>query len=393
MSYQLSVEQEELKQQVRELARREFAPRQLEWDESGEFAWDNLRKLSEAGLMGLTVPESYGGQGRPFFDLAIALEALAAHCHITAMILQMNLNGLPLFVRLYGNEEQKQRFLPEVPNGNKMYGTGYTEFDAGSALTDISTTAVVKGSKVVIDGIKHLTTHGHVAHYHMVLARFGNGRGAKGLGLVIVPSDAPGFEIVGREETMRGGNEAVIAYKNCEIPIENILVEGHPDSNEGFRKAIDGYNAQRCGNAAISVGLAQGALDLAIEHARERRQFGRPIGEFQGIQWMIAEMATKVEAARHLVYRAAALAKDGLPPVYETSTAKLFANDMMLQEVVSSALQIHGWKGYIRGNPIEWMYRAARGQSIAGGTTQMLRNYLGGHLLGLKTSQRARKEH
>jgi len=389
MNFEMTQDQVALKRKVHDLAVAEFAPRALEWDSTGEFAWENLRKLSDAGLMGLTVPQEYGGQGRPFFDLVIALEELAAHCHITAMILQMNLNGLPLFVRLYGNEEQKHRFLREVPTGNKMYGTGYTEFEAGSALTDIQTTAIIKGSKVVINGTKHLTTHGHVAHYHMVLARFGKCTGANGLGLVIVPNDAPGFSIVGREETMRGGNEAVVSYNACTVPSENILVEGHPDSKEGFKKAIDGYNAQRCGNAAISVGLAQGALDLAISHARERRQFGKPIGAFQGIQWMIAEMGTKVEAARALVYRAAALARNGLPPDYETSIAKLFANDMMLLEVVSNSLQIHGWKGFIRGNPIEWMYRAARGQSIAGGTTQMIRNYLGSKLLNIKTSQRA----
>jgi alkylation response protein AidB-like acyl-CoA dehydrogenase len=389
MSFELSPEQLKLKKQVRALALKEFAPKALDWDSKGKFAWENLKTLSKAGLMGLTVPKKFGGQERGFLDLCVALEELAAHCHITAMILQMNLNGIPLFVRLYGTEEQKRRFLPEVPKGNKMYGTGYTEFDAGSALTDIKTAATIRGSKVVVNGTKHLTTHGHVAHYHMVLARFGKTKGPYGLGLVIVPADAPGFKIIGREETMRGGNEAIIAYKNCAVPVENILVEGKPDSKDGIKVAIDGYNAQRCGNAAISVGLAQGAFDLAVKHARERKQFGRPIGEFQGIQWMLAEMATKIEAARGLVYRAAALAGKGLPPAKETSMAKLFANDMMLLEVVSNSLQIHGWKGYIRGNPIEWIYRAARGQSIAGGTTQMLRNHLGAVITGLKTSQRA----
>lgn len=388
MSFNLSPSQIELRQQVDALARKEFRPKALEWDTKGEFAWENLRKLTDAGLMGLTIPKEYGGQGRTFLDLIIALEQLAKHCHITAMILQMNLNGLPLYVRLYGTESQKRRFLPEAVSGNRMYGTCFTEFDAGSALTDLRTTATVQNGKVIINGQKHLTTHGHVAHWYLVLARFANTRGAKGIGLVLVPRDAPGVQIAGVEETMRGGNEAILEFSECSVPEENILVKGNPDNHDGFKKAINAYNAQRVGNAAISVGLAQAAFDLSVEHARNRKQFGKPIGAFQGIQWMLAEMATKIEAARGLVYRAAALAGDELPPSYEASMAKLFANDMMLKEVVDNALQIHGWKGYIKGNPIEWIYRAARGQSIAGGTTQMLRNYLGASVVGIKVHQR-----
>lgn len=386
--FELTKAQRELKEQVRELAAREFAPRQLEWDEKGEFAWENLRKLSDAGLMGLTVPKEYGGQGRPFMDLVVALEELAQHCHITAMILQMNLNGIPLYTRLYGTQKQKDWILPNVARGNLMYGTAFTEFDAGSALTDLKTTAQVQGDKVTINGVKHLITHGHVSHLFMVLCRFAGTKGAGGLGLVLVPAETPGFKKIGVEETMRGGNEAILEFKDCAVSVDNILIDGRDKSSGGFKGVIGAYNTQRVGNAAISLGLGQAAFDHAVKHARHRVQFGRPIGEFQGIQWMIAEMGTKIEAARGLIYRAAALAGDGVPPVRESSVAKLFANDMMLPEVVSNSLQIHGWKGYIRGNPVEWIYRAARGQSIAGGTTQMLRNLLGAEYTGLRTSQR-----
>jgi len=379
----------ELKERVRVLAEKEFRPKTLEWDEKGEFAWENLHKLTAAGLSGLTIPKEYGGQGRSFLDLVVVLEELARNCHITAMILQMNLNGPPLFIRLYGTEAQKKRYLPEAVSGNIMYGTCYTEPHAGSALTDLETAAVVRNGQVIINGHKHMTTHGHVAKLYMVLARFGKTNSAKGLGLILVPRDAPGFRIVGVQQTMRGGNEAELEFKDCVVPAENVLVKGDPTSTEGFKKAIAGYNAQRVGNAAISVGLAQGAFELSVKYAKERRQFGRPIAEFQGIQWMLAEMATKIEAARCLVYRAAALAGDGLPPAYEASMAKLFANSMMLEEVVSRAVQIHGWKGYVKGYPVEWMYRAARGQSIAGGTVEMVKNYLGSAILGQKFSQRS----
>lgn len=389
MAFELTQAQLGLKERVRELAEREFRPKALEWDNRGEFAWENLQKLTESGLSGLTVPKEYGGPGGSFLDLVLCLEELAKVCHITSMILQMNANGLPLYVLLYGTAEQKRKYLPESVTGNLMYGTAFTEFEAGSDLTALKTAARVKGDKVIVDGQKHLTTHGHVAHHFLVLARFAKTKGAKGLGLVIVPKDTPGFKIAEVEQTMRGGNESVTEFHNCEVPIDNILVHGDPDSGEGFRKAINAYNAQRVGNAAISLGLAQGAFDLAVRHSRDRKQFGRPIGSFQGIQWMLAEMATKIEAGRGLVYRAAALAGDTLPPIYEASIAKLYTNDMMLPEVMHNAVQIHGWKGYIKGNPVEYMYRAARGQSIAGGTTQMVRNYLGGAITKLKSDQRS----
>lgn len=377
--FELTAEQLKLQEETHEFAVAELAPKAMHWDDVKEFPWPNVAKMKELGLMGLTVPKEYGGAGRSYLDLCLVLEQLSRSCHVSSMVVQMNLNGAPLFLRLYGTEEQQRRYLPMGGAGDHIFGTAFTEPDAGSALPHITTTATVKGDEVVINGGKHLVTHGHVASLFIVLVRFVDDSGDGNVGLVLVERETPGFSLVDVQETMRGGNEAILKFEDCAVPVDNILIDGRARS-DGLKKVMEAYNAQRLGNAMISVGLMQSCVDDSIDRLKTRKQFGKPIAEFQGLQWYLAEMNTLLEASRQLCYVGAARAGYGVPGGMDAALAKLMANGSV-ERVASLNVQIHGGAGYMKGNRAEWIYRAARGQSIAGGTLEVHKNLVAKFLL------------
>lgn len=387
--FRLDDELEEFRNEVRRLAEKEFAPKAAYWDEQEEFPEENRKLLAELGYFGLLIPEAYGGSGAPIIQSSLFVEEIARTCFNTSTICQIYLHGPSRAITVLGNEEQKKRFLPPVVSGDYMFSISISEPGAGSAVTDLRTYAVDDGAHFVLNGIKCFTTLGNYCTHFLVFCRFGEGKGARGIGALIVDKDSAGVSVGKPDKKMggRGAPECEVFFHDVKVPKKNLLVEGTADSSSGFKKLMDSFGPERCGNAAICVGLAQGAYDAAHAYAQEREQFGRPLMEFQGIQWKIADMATQIHAARMMVYRAASNEKGGFPDPKETTMAKLFANEMV-QKVTSEALQIHGHYGYTRAFPLERMMRDARGYAVGGGTVEILRNTIAAMEFGRTFDQR-----
>ncbi|HWC04477.1 MAG TPA: acyl-CoA dehydrogenase family protein [Methylomirabilota bacterium] len=377
MRFPLTAEQEAVRARARALADQEFRERAARWDEREEYPWENVKQLVEAGLMGMTIPPEYGGQGRPLLDAVLAIEQVARVCGVTGRILvDSNLGPVGAIVH-HGTEAQKRKYLPRVVRGDKP-AIAITEPDAGSAAADLETRAARDGDAWALTGTKRWITGAGVSQTYVVFCRFDDIPGAAGIGALIVDADAPGLAVARRERAMgmRGIPEGEIVFDRCRVPGENLLLGAG-----GFKRLMSAYNGQRLGAATVALGLAQGALDAAVAHAGRREQFGRPVGHFQGLRWMIADMALQVEAARQLIYRAAANAGHGLPDVVEAAMAKTIASETAIR-VTNDALQVFGASGYSRDLPLERMVRDARMFTIGGGTVQMMRNVIAGAWLG-----------
>ena len=377
MRFPLTVEQEAIRARARALADNEFRGRAARWDEREEYPWDNVKQLVEAGLMGMAIPSAYGGQGKALLDVVLTIEQVARVCGVTGRILvDSNLGAVGAIVE-FGSEAQKRKYLPRVVQGDKP-AIAITEPGAGSAASDLETRAEPSGDAWLISGTKRWITGAGVSQTYLVFCRFGGVPGPEGIGALIVEADTPGLAVTRRERAMgmRGIPEGEVVLDRCRVPGENLLVPaGH------FKRLMAAYNGQRLGAATVALGLAQGALEAAVRYAGEREQFGRPIGHFQGLRWMIADMALQVEAARQLIYRAAANAGHGLPDMIEAAMAKTLASETAVR-VTNDALQVFGASGYSRDLPLERMVRDARMFTIAGGTVQMLRNVVAGSWLG-----------
>jgi len=377
MRFPLTAEQEAIRARARALADHELRERAARWDEREEYPWDNVKQLVEAGLMGMTVPPAYGGQGRGLLDVILTIEQVARVCGVTGRILvDSNLGPVGAIVH-YGSEGQKQKYLPRVLQGDKP-AIAVTEPRAGSAASDLETRAERDGDAWVLAVTKRWITGAGVSQTYVVFCRFDGIPGPAGIGALIVEADTPGMAVTQRERAMgmRGIPEGEVVFDRCRIPGENLLLPAG-----GFKRLMSAYNGQRLGAATVALGLAQGALEAAVRYAGEREQFGRPIGHFQGLRWMIADMALQVEAARQLVYRAAANAGHGLPDMVEAAMAKILASETAVR-VTNDALQVFGASGYSRDLPLERMVRDARMFTIAGGTVQMMRNLVAGAFLG-----------
>jgi alkylation response protein AidB-like acyl-CoA dehydrogenase len=377
MQFPLTAEQEALKAQARALADHEFRERAARWDEREEYPWENVKQLVEAGFMGMTVSPAYGGQGRAIHDVILAIEQVARVCGVTGRILvDSNLGPVGAIVH-YGTEAQKRKYLPRVVRGDKP-AIAITEPDAGSAAADLTTRAERDGDTWVLTGVKRWITGAGVSQTYVVLCRFDGTPGPDGVGALIVEADTPGLTVTRRERAMgmRGIPEGEVVFDRCRVPEENLLLPAG-----GFKRLMSAYNGQRLGAATVALGLAQGALEAAVKHAGEREQFGRPIAHFQGLRWIIADMALQVEATRQLIYRAAANAGHGLPDMIEAAMAKIHASEMAMR-VTNDALQVFGASGYSRDLPLERMVRDARMFTIGGGTVQMMRNVVAGAWLG-----------
>ncbi len=384
MDFELTPEQQALRARARELADGVFAARAARWDEREAYPWENVKDLVAAGFMGMTVPREYGGPDRPLLDVVLVVEAIARACGVTARIVVEGSLGVVGALRAYGTEAQKRRYFPWVLDGEKP-AIAITEPGAGSAATDLETRAEETGDGFVLSGHKRYITGAGTSRLYLVFARFGGRPGAEGIGGILVERDTPGFRVGRREPMMglRGIPEGELHFEGCRVPRENLLV----GPGDGFRKLMQAYNGQRLGAAAVALGLAQGAYERALAYALARRQFGRPIADFQGLRWKLADMAIALDAARLLVQRAAARAGRGLPDAVEVATAKTFAAEMA-QAVTGQALQIHGAAGYGRSLPLERMARDARMFAIGGGTVEMMRNLIADRLLGSKADWR-----
>lgn len=378
MDFELSEEQRMIRDAARDLSEREIAPRAAHTDESREFPWENVRRLSEAGFMGMCVDPDYGGAGLDFLSYILALEEVCSACAATGIIMSVQNSLVCAPIQGFGNEEQKRRYLPDLASGKKIGCYCLTEPQAGSDAANQQTTAIKKDSHWVLNGTKMFVTNGGAADILVVYTRTDPAAKSRGISAFIVEAAFPGVNKVHREKTMgiRGSSTMQIAFENAEVPEENLL--GEP--NRGYSVALSTLEGGRIGIAAQAIGIARRALSEGLKYAREREQFGQPISEFQAIQWMLADMATEVRAAQLLAYRAALLRDRGERCSKEASIAKLFASEIAVK-CADRGVQIHGGYGYIQDFTVERLYRDAKITQLYEGTSQVQKLVIAGNVL------------
>ncbi len=388
MDFDLNPAQRRLRDQARQLAQSEFAARAAAIDRSEEYPWDNVRLLKEAGFFGMTIPTEYGGRGLTYFDAVLVIEQIAQACGVTArIVVEANMGAVGAIME-YGSPAQKRLAADLVLAGDKP-AICITEPEAGSAASDMTTRADRRGDRFVVNGGKHWITGGGVSRLHLVFARVFDQNGEEeGIGgFIAVRDETKGLRIGKREPAMglRGIPETEIIFEDMVLPASALLVPPRGLA-KGFADLMNAYNAQRIGAATVALGIAEGAYELALDHSQQREQFGRPISEFQGLQWMLADMATQIAAAQALIYKAATRGGSGFPDVMEAAQAKVFASEMAIA-VTNDALQLHGSAGYSRNRPLERMVRDARMFTIGGGTAQILRTVIAARLLNRRLPQ------
>lgn len=381
MDFQLSPEERAFAESVRRFARDELAAGALERAHSAKYPWETAQKIARQGLMGIAFPEADGGAGGTLMDAVIAIQEVALACPRSADIVQAgNFGPIRTFVE-YATPEQKKRFLPDLLGGKAIMSLGMTEPDAGSAVTDLRTSAARKDGGYVVNGSKVFSTHSPEASLFLVYVRFGPG--VEGIGSVLVERDTPGFTIGKPSRFMNGEEWSPLYFENVKVSDTNVLL-----GPGGFKKQIAGFNVERLGNAARSLALGRHAFDVARGYASTRKQFGRELREFQGLQWKFAEMAVKLDAAQLLLCRAVANAGNGLPDPYETAAAKLACN-LAGWEVSNDALQAMGASGFSEDAIVEYCVRRTRGWMIAGGSIEMLKNRIAESVFERKFDQRS----
>jgi len=371
-----------------------FSKRAAKWDENREYCWENIDDLTDAGLMGMSIPLAHGGQGASFLAVVDVVEEIARHCTLSArIVVEANMGGISA-VMAYGTEEQKKLCASYVLNGDKP-AICITEPGAGSAATEMTTVAQKVPGGYRLSGVKHWITGGGVSKLHLVFARVLDEDGVNlGIGGFLLLHDpqadlsCPGFEVIGRERTMGlcGMPEAELRFTDVMIA-DDMVISPPSGFSRGFADLMTAYNSQRVGAGTIALGIAAGAVDHAIRYLKEREQFGRPLAEFQGLQWMLAEMDAKVHASRLMLREAAqTLCGKGFPDMHMAARAKMFASESAIS-VVNDALQMFGARGYGAQEPLERMYRDVRMFTIGGGTAQILKTQVAGGLLGIKVPQ------
>ncbi len=368
MQFELTSEQKMIQDAARDFAQKEIAPVAAALDKEEKFPADIVKKLGELGFMGMTVPTEYGGGGMDTLSYIVALEQIAKACASTAIIMSVN-NSLVCFpLYEFGTDEQKKKYLTPLASGQKLGAFSLTEPNAGSDAGNQQTTAVLQGDNYVLNGTKIFVTNGNMADIIIITAATDKTKGPKGISAFIVETTWPGFKVGSLEHKMgiRASNTAELVLTDLKVPKQNVL--GNP--GDGFKIALKALDGGRIGVAGQALGIAQAAYETAVKYSQQRQQFGKAISEFQAIQWMIAEMAVNIDAARLLVYRAA-VAKDTQKYFSkEAAMAKLFASEMA-SDVTSKAIQIHGGYGYSREYPVERNYRDARITQIYEGTSEV----------------------
>jgi alkylation response protein AidB-like acyl-CoA dehydrogenase len=385
MDYGFTEEQREIVELTRKIAKERMLPVRAELDEGEEFPWEIMHILGEAGLFGIYIPEEYGGLGFGNMENCLAVEELSKCCiGISVSFAASGLGAYPIL--LYGSEEQKKKYLPDIASGKKLAAFGLTESAAGSDAAAIRTTAQKDGNEYVLNGVKQWITNGGEAEIYSVIAITNKTKGPRGASAFIVEKDTPGFTFGKKEKKLgiRASATRELIFEDCRVPKENLIAR----EGMGFIVAMKTFDQTRPGIASQGVGLAQGALDAAVEYARERETFGRPLIAHQAVQHMLADMATQTEAARQLTYlsaRAADKLSKDLPKV--SAMSKLFATDVAMK-VTTDVVQIFGGYGYMRDYPVEKMMRDAKILQIYEGTNQIQRNVIGQYLIKESASKR-----
>ena len=383
MDFKLSESQQIFYDSIRRFAEKELAEGAAERARANEYPWDVARKFSEMGLLGITFPEADGGAGGALVDAILAIQAVAEVCPRSGDVIQAgNFGPIRTFAE-YATAEQKARFLPNLLAGKALISLGMTEPGAGSAVTELATTAAPDGDDFLINGTKIFGTHSPEAKLFLVYVRFGPG--VDGIGSVLIERGTPGFTIGKPSRFMNGEEWSQLYFDNVRIPKENVLL-----GKGGFKKQISGFNVERLGNSARAVSVGFHAFNQARDYAQQRRQFGRTLCEFQGLQWKFADMALKLEGARLLLMRAAVNAADGLPSAQDTALAKLACNEAG-HFAANEALQIMGGLGFSEESTVQYCLRRTRGWMIAGGSIEVLKNRIAEGIFDRRFDQRAPK--
>ena len=370
MSYKFSEEQLMIQSMVRDLARSEFAPKAMERDKTKEFPVDNLLKLGELGLMGMMVPPQYGGSGADTVSYVLALAEVAYACASTAVVMSVHNSIVCESILRNGTEEQKQKYLTRMATGEIIGAFALTEPNAGSDPVRQTSKAVFDGDSYILNGTKRFTTTGKNAGLIIVTAKTDEEARHKGISAFLVEQGTAGLTVGPLEDKMglRASDTADLIFEDCKIPAENRL----GNEGDGFLIAMTGLDGGRIGIAAQSVGVAQAAFDASVQYAREREQFGQSISKFQGLRWIVADMATEIEAARLMTMSAAEMKDNGENYTLQASMAKLFASEMV-NRITARAVQIHGGYGFTKEYPVERFYRDARVFTIYEGTSEIQR--------------------
>jgi butyryl-CoA dehydrogenase len=373
MDYLLTDEQKMIQELSHKIAEEKLRPVAAKYDQTEQFPWDVLKLIADADLFGLFIPEDYGGMGVSVFNLCLATEELSRACGGIAVCYAASALGtFPII--LFGSEEQKKKYLPDLAKGAKLAAFALTEPEAGSDAGSIKTSARKEGNYYILNGTKHFITNGGEAEVYIVVAMTNKSKGARGASAFIVEKGSKGFSFGKKEDKLgiRASVTSELIFNECKVPAENLLSK----EGMGFIVTMKTFDMSRPGVAAQALGIAQGALELAVKYARQRQQFAKSISSFQGIQWMLADMATEIEAARALVYASARMIDSGAKDVgRDSAMAKLFASDVAMK-VTTDALQIFGGYGYMRDYPIEKYIRDAKITQIYEGTNQIQRNII-----------------
>jgi len=378
MEFDLKEHQQMIKETARDFAEKELKPVASKLDEEASFPTENVKKLGELGFMGMMVPEEFGGAGLDSVSYAIAVEEISRGCASTGVIMSVNNSLVCQPILEWGTPEQKQKFLPDLAKGKKLGAFSLTEPEAGSDAGNIQTTAVLAGDNYVINGTKIFVTSGAKADVVLLFASTDKTLKAKGLTAFLVEKGMPGFKIGKKENKMgiRASDTSELIFEDCKVPKANML--GQP--GQGFKIAMRTLDGGRIGIAAQAVGIAQACLEAAVKYSKERKQFGKPICEFQAIQWMLADMAVEVDAARFLTLRAAYTKDKGVSYSKEAAMAKLFASGTAVKSAIN-AVQVHGGYGYMKEYDVERYFRDAKITEIYEGTSEVQRLVIAASLL------------
>ena len=378
MNFTLTKEQELVRQMVRDFAVNEVKPIAAEIDVTERFPMENVKKMGELGMMGIPFPTEFGGAGGDVLSYILAVEELSKVCATTGVILSAHTSLCASLINENGTPEQKEKYLRDLCTGNKIGAFGLTEPGAGTDAAGQQTTAVLDGDNYILNGSKIFITNGGVADTFIVFAMTDKSKGTKGISAFIVEKGFQGFSIGKKEDKLgiRASSTTELIFENCIVPKENLIGK----EGKGFGIAMKTLDGGRIGIAAQALGIAEGALEEAIKYMKERKQFGRPISAFQGLQWMVAEMSTKIEAARFLVYKAAWLKENKQPYSVDAARAKLYAAEVAM-DVTTKAVQLFGGYGYTKEYPMERMMRDAKITEIYEGTSEVQKMVISGSLL------------
>ena len=379
MDFELTPEQTQLRKSVREFAKAEIAPHVRRWDADSQFPEELIPKLAAMGLMGVIFPEEYAGAGLGYIDYAIVIEELSRVDGSVGIIVAAHTSLCANHIYQRGSEEQRRKYIPDLASGRKLGCWSLTEPEAGSDASGTRTTAVRRGDCYVLDGSKTFTTNGHRADICVAMAVTNRSQGHHGISAFLVEKGTPGFRVGKKEDKMglRASDTSEVIFQDCHLPATSLLGK----EGEGFVESLRILDGGRISIAAMAIGMAQGAYEAALKHAKQRKQFGKPISEFQAIQWKLSDMATEIDAACLMNFRAAWMADRGLRHTKQSSMAKLYASEVAVR-VANEAVQIHGGYGFIKDYPAEKYYRDVKLCTIGEGTSEIQRLIIARHILG-----------